>query len=377
MSESHNPIPSKNMNRQKTWLTVFGIFCLVFGISLYFQWPLGQKNEPVIKTASEPWDKRLLACNEITTAEETEAFSTCLAAAEDGWPRAQMKIAWTYTRQGDFQNWNEAYKWVSIIGKSDRRAELLRYIMLLSLGESKKDKTFGEKGIKRLANVNYGPASAYLGALYKLEQNTLAKTSRAIWLFQRAYEQAPDLFSAFDLAAIYSNGFGVEQDYKKATSVLLKHADLRFPVTTNNVAWYLATLDQNPLLMPEKAVELAEKVTQNKKYSNNHIYIDTLAAAYAANGEYNEAITTQENALALLLKIVEAPENSALVAEYKERLSAYKNEERTVTESLVKEYDAFFKKIKLSIESALLRTLNRRIEAPELVDTELTNNSND
>ncbi|MFC3122277.1 hypothetical protein [Agaribacter flavus] len=371
MQENSHSQAQSARKTNKLWLLVLGLFALVFGVSLYKQWPLGSQSADQSIGEKTPWDDRLLACNDVESAEETDAFNTCLSMAKEGWPHAQKKVAWAYTRKGEFQDWKKAYDWVIVLSKYEQSAELLRYVMLLSLGQTEEDKTFGEKGIKRLANINYGPAAAYLGALYKLDQNTLAKTSSAIWLFKRAYEQAPELFSAFDLAAMYSNGFGVEKNYEKARNVLLKHADLRFPITTNNVAWYFATIDSQALLMPQKAIALAKSVTNDENHKDNHVYIDTLAAAYAANEEFELAESEQERALALLLSAsendTESTRNQNLIKEYEERLASYKNKERAVTISLYKESDKFFSRIKRSIENGLLRTLNKRAEAPTLI----------
>ncbi len=314
-----------------------------------------------------PFDDRLLLCNEVTDAAPTEAFSNCLDAANEGYNLAQRKIAWAYSQTSDHQDLEEAYKWISRVANYDRSAELMRYILLRLFGKNSTDIEHGEAGIQQLANVNFAPAAAYLGILYKLEENVLDKTSNSMWLLQRAHEKDPEVFNAYQLAIIYANGFGVEQDYTKARNVLLNYANHQFPMTTNNVAWFLATLDDNPLSTPDTAVKLAESVINISPNDQNHVYVDTLAATYAARGDYALAIEHQTNALDKLQKVAESNQENdytVLITEYSDRLTLYKDNKKAVTESLKRDYNAFFKGVKVFVERRLIAGLNVYIEKP-------------
>ena len=65
-----------------------------------------------------------------------------------------------------------------------------------------------------------------------------------------------------------------------------------------NLAWLLATLAPADGGDPVRAVTLAERAC---KLTNNRVaaYLDTLAAAYAAAGRFNDAITTAQKAIEL------------------------------------------------------------------------------
>jgi tetratricopeptide (TPR) repeat protein len=65
----------------------------------------------------------------------------------------------------------------------------------------------------------------------------------------------------------------------------------------NNVAWVLATCKDANQHNGKRAVELALKAT--KLMPDKAYYFGTLAAAYARNGQFEEAIKTQVQALSM------------------------------------------------------------------------------
>jgi len=64
----------------------------------------------------------------------------------------------------------------------------------------------------------------------------------------------------------------------------------------NKLAWHFATCKDVKQHNGKRAVELALKLTKLKPIANN---LDTLAAAYARNGQFEEAVSTQVRALSL------------------------------------------------------------------------------
>lgn len=69
----------------------------------------------------------------------------------------------------------------------------------------------------------------------------------------------------------------------------------------NELAWLLATHPQEQFRNPREALSLALRATKITKGGNPQI-LDTLAAAQAAGGNYKDAVTTLEHALAILKK---------------------------------------------------------------------------
>lgn len=85
----------------------------------------------------------------------------------------------------------------------------------------------------------------------------------------------------------------------------------------NNLAWLLATCENEQLRNPPRALMLAQQASLLQKAP--HI-LDTLAECYFANGLYREAVKTQVRALEM------ATSNRAY---YEEQLTKFKKALRT------------------------------------------------
>jgi len=101
-------------------------------------------------------------------------------------------------------------------------------------------------------------------------------------------------------------------DYSKAIETDPNYAD-----AYKGLAWVMATCPEDRYRDGTRAVELAEKAWKMKK---TFASLDTLAAAYAEAGRFQEAIKTQEKAITKL----EQEGWTQYLSEYEERLSSYK-----------------------------------------------------
>lgn len=66
----------------------------------------------------------------------------------------------------------------------------------------------------------------------------------------------------------------------------------------NNLAWFLATTSESTYRNPARAVELAERAARATNQRAPGV-LDTLAAAYAADGRFGDAVATVDRAIAL------------------------------------------------------------------------------
>jgi protein O-mannosyl-transferase len=107
------------------------------------------------------------------------------------------------------------------------------------------------------------------------------------------------------------------------TSTLFQHA---IDVTKNNymamneLAWYLAVAPKITEHNPRRAVELAEEACKITHYSDPG-YLDTMAIAYAASGDFSKAIGTTEKAL----ELCRSSGQEMLKKEIEIRLALYKS----------------------------------------------------
>ena len=95
----------------------------------------------------------------------------------------------------------------------------------------------------------------------------------------------------------------------------------------NNLAWLLATSPDASLRDPVEALRLAEGL-RNEEQEPSANLLDTLAAAYAAAGRFEEAIRSAEQAVAL----AEAEGDLAMAQTFRKRLSNYRSLEPYVAE---------------------------------------------
>jgi len=109
------------------------------------------------------------------------------------------------------------------------------------------------------------------------------------------------------------------REYQASVAVLEKLLEefSSDPYTLNHAAWFLSTCHVDELRDGERAVKYAEQVCEQTNYSS-FAYLDTLAAAYAENGQFAVAVNTQQLAIQL------GPEEYR--QEFFDRLSNYVDE---------------------------------------------------
>ena len=138
----------------------------------------------------------------------------------------------------------------------------------------------------------------------------------AIADFNKAIELKPQYTEAYYWrGAIWLNKGDKDlaiADFNKAIE-LEPQNDIVYRIT----AWHLAVCPESKYRDGVKAVELAKKAVELKDAANN---LDTLAAAYAEAGRFQDAIKTQERAIAKLKE----EGNTRDIPEYEQHLASYK-----------------------------------------------------
>lgn len=121
----------------------------------------------------------------------------------------------------------------------------------------------------------------------------------------------------------YLQGVGVEADPYLGLQLLETSLDETDPAMLNDLAWFMATSKVASLRNPEKALELISLLLS--KYELDAMSADTLAAAQASAGLFEQAAQTQRKALNMLLRQGPLARNS--LSNYRHRLSLYQNEQ--------------------------------------------------
>ena len=91
------------------------------------------------------------------------------------------------------------------------------------------------------------------------------------------------------------------------------------PAVLNSLAWILATSPDPAIQDPAKALALAHRATDLTEERNAAV-LDTLAAAYAATGQFDKAVTNVEKAITLAQQF----QAEVMLSEFHERLELYK-----------------------------------------------------
>ena len=107
-------------------------------------------------------------------------------------------------------------------------------------------------------------------------------------------------WSLMTLANLYADGVGVRSNYSRARNLMrdAARAAPEVPELINEVAWVLSTSNKRRLRDDRFALEVMEQMMRaNEDAQSNPMYLDTWAAAYAANGDFEEAVRLQNQAL--------------------------------------------------------------------------------
>ncbi|NOZ39155.1 MAG: tetratricopeptide repeat protein [Planctomycetes bacterium] len=167
-------------------------------------------------------------------------------------------------------------------------------------------------------NSKFATAHVGLGRVYHM----LSRWDKAIEHYTAAAELEPtsaDIFcSRGDLRADMGNYGKALADYARTIEL-----DPDFAHAYRNGAWLLATCPDERFRDPENAVLGAEQALECS-YGERHIALDTLAAALASNGQFEEAIAAVTQAVDL------APEDAKFT--YLTRLQLYQDNEPFRTE---------------------------------------------
>lgn len=122
------------------------------------------------------------------------------------------------------------------------------------------------------------------------------------------------------LSQLYEKGLGVEQDSSQANRLVSGARQRSTPDTINQFSWELVTHKNKAIRNGPRAVSLMESLLANPS-ENTSARLDTLAAAYAEVGRFQDAMNAQNRAIGALPMNVDVAKRR----EYERHLQKFKD----------------------------------------------------
>jgi TPR repeat protein len=157
-------------------------------------------------------------------------------------------------------------------------------------------------------------AHYYLGIAHENGNGVVRDLAKAVEYYRIAAMQGHGR-AQNSLGYLYRRGRGVEQDFLEAAKWYRLASDQGNIEALNRLAWLLATCPVDTVCNGEVAIELARQAVESDSSAS---HLDSLAAAYARVGRFDDAIAALERALSGMAS------SAPSYARYKRRLERYR-----------------------------------------------------
>jgi protein O-mannosyl-transferase len=211
--------------------------------------------------------------------------------------------------------------WSYTLGLSPENDVALTGLAMIEVGRGQTDDAITH--YRHALALRNGNAAAHYGLALALSQQR--KIDEAIEHWQKSLEIQPDNLNARNSLGAALAGIGRTPEAIEQWQQTLAF-DPDNGNAANNLAWVLATSPDATLRDGAKAVAYAKRATNVPGGSNPLVY-RTLAAAYAENGQFAEAISAAEHAK----QLAQAAGNSALASELDRCIELFR-QQRTLRE---------------------------------------------
>ena len=176
-----------------------------------------------------------------------------------------------------------------------------------------------EEGVAQLRQILETEPDSVLGHLrLGMALQTQGRVEEAIRHYRRALRIEPQ--SEHSASLHYTLGTALKKLDRPRDAIRNLEEAIRLRedwYAPHALAWILATEADQALRNPRRAVELAQRAAELTQHNNPDV-LDTLAAAYAANRQFDQALSTAERALK------GTREDPALVRQLELRMQLYK-----------------------------------------------------
>jgi TPR repeat protein len=229
-----------------------------------------------------------------------EAVRWYRKAAEAGRPYGMFDLGVCYeTGRGVEKDYQQALTWYRKAAQVGNAEAMTNLGVMYQRGDGvEKDFQQAISWFRKGAQAGNANGLMNLGAMYEQGEGVAKDDQQAISWYRKA-AQAGNAKAMMNLGVRYEHGEGVEKDFQQAISWFRRAADQGNADGLNNVAWIYATSSDPTLRNPGAAVEYALKAVSAGKKNPDPDHLDTLAEAYYANRQYQDAIKTEQRAIAL------------------------------------------------------------------------------
>lgn len=205
------------------------------------------------------------------------------------------------------------------------------YLGMIYIRSDKREQ--GHQLLHKAAEEGFQKAIFYQTVEDILDPENPQATEKALQKMQSFAENGDDV-AQFWMGNIFLFGHAGQQKSPNEASYWYQlSANQHNYRSMNNLAWIKALAKGSDLYDPEGAIQLAQRVVD--KYPESHGYLDTLAAAYAANGQFEKAVMFQNKAI----EVVRAGKckncSEKLLDYYQKHLQRYQ-QEKPLEEDLLK-----------------------------------------
>ena len=227
---------------------------------------------------------------------------------------AQLKLALIYlTGDGVSKDDSEALKWLRKAAEQDNPvAERYLAEMYFKGRGVPANNAEAAKWLRLAAEQGDAESQHNLSVLYSQGLGVPRNLKQAAdWMRKAAEQNLPA--GQLGMGILYENGEGVPPDAVEAAKWYQKAVDQGSTAATNQLALLMATSTNPSVRNPKGAIALATKAVAAAMNSD---YLDTLAAAYFADGQFDKAVEAEQKALA------RSPENDSYQKSLEKYLSA-------------------------------------------------------
>ena len=242
-------------------------------------------------------------------------YKICSVKARAGDVEAQFYLAFMYDfGLGVMDDDIEAIKWYRTAAEMGQvnAQHKLGYKYHQGKGGLRKDITKAIFWYRKAAEQGYATAQNNLGTIYDHGNGVPEDDKHAVKWYQKAAERGNQK-AQYNLGFMYHYGNGIAKNTENAIIWYEKAANSGHLNALNNLAWGYATCEFK--CNGELAVKYGQQLVA---LSDNPGYLDTLAAAYARNGQFNKAVETQK-------KAIDSLPNGKKKSRFQTRLKLYEN----------------------------------------------------